>query len=70
MQCCKDYANSCMQTPVCRINDLLGTSLIILLNAPFIYLLVCLLVFNGWFNFTAELTRFADREFYQVSVCV
>lgn len=50
----------------CRWEDLLLSFLRCLLASPFMMFLASVLVFNAWFNFTAELTRFADREFYQV----
>jgi len=39
-----------------------------ILASPLMYFLASLLVLHAWFNLTAELTRFADREFYLVSV--
>lgn len=49
-----------------RFDDLMEAYFRCLLCAPFMLFLACILIFNSWFNFTAELTRFADREFYQV----
>ena len=34
---------------------------------PFILLLMAACIVQGWMNFTAELAKFADRQFYGVS---
>ena len=51
----------------CRYNDLLRS---FLLSLPFGFILMCLAnigIFHGINNFSAELTKFADRLFYTVS---
>ena len=51
----------------CRYNDLLRS---FLLSLPFGFVLMCLAnvgIFHGINNFSAELTKFADRLFYTVS---
>jgi hypothetical protein len=64
--CCVGMAYSAAS--LCRLDDLMEAYLKCFLCAPFMSFLACILVFNAWFNFTAELTRFGDREFYQVPV--
>lgn len=49
-----------------RIEDLAQSYLKILLCAPLVFLLTCIIFFNSWCNLLAEVTRFGDREFYQV----
>lgn len=48
-----------------RLDDLVDSYIKCFLFSPFMSFLACILVLNAWFNFTAELTRFGDREFYQ-----
>ena len=41
--------------------------LVSFLLGPLMNIMACVLVLHTWGNFTAELTRFADREFHSVS---
>lgn len=56
--------------PSCRLEDLVESYLKCLLCAPFATLLTCIIFFDSWYNLNAELTRFGDREFYQVKVAL
>ena len=49
-----------------RLDDLVESYLSLLIVTPFFSVLANLLVLHAWFNFTAEVTGFADREFYLV----
>lgn len=50
-----------------RLDDLVESYCVIILVSPLMNILASLMVLHGWFNLTAELTRFADREFYLVT---
>jgi len=47
-----------------KIGDLVLTYVKMILLSPVMYFLGSLTILHAWFNLTAELTRFADREFY------
>ena len=46
-----------------KLSDLILTYIKMALLSPLMYFLGSLTIIHAWFNFTAELTRFADREF-------
>ncbi len=47
-----------------RREDIVGMYMKLILVAPVMYFLCSISMLHAWFNFTAELTKFADREFY------
>ncbi len=51
-----------------RLKDVSNTCQLLLLMAPFGVFSVKMIIFHTWHNFMAELTQFADREFYTVSI--
>lgn len=52
---------------MCSLRDLFKSLIICLLLGPLMNVLACVQVLHAWCNFTAELTRFADRRFHEVS---
>ena len=55
-----------MYPHTCRQEDLLLCYLKCVLLSPLMNFLVGIMIFHFWFNMLGELTRFGDREFYQV----
>ncbi len=52
------------------MGDLIESVLAIFLASPLMAFSVNFIVIHSWFNFTGEMTRFGDREFYQVRILV
>ena len=53
-----------------RFEHLLGSVMLCLVMAFLMMLLIHTTVLHAWANMSAELLRFADKEFYSVCICV
>lgn len=61
------YSHSVTFLSCHSLKDLIDCYLVCFLLGPLMNIMACVLVLHTWSNFTAELTRFADREFHSVS---